>query len=60
MGSQTKVFNLGSSGLSYCQIIKHWFKSCSSKVPFYFLAALFRDNPRMGLIHFVRELSIFC
>ena len=35
---------------------KHWFKLCSSKVPFYFLAALFRDNPRMGPIHFVREL----
>ena len=60
MGSQTKVFALGSSGLSYCHIIGNWFKLCSSKVPFYFLAALFRDDPRMGPIHFVRELLMFC
>ena len=59
MGSQTKVFALGSSGL-LLPYYKHWFKSCSSKFPFYFSAALFRDNPRMGPIHFVRELLMFC
>ena len=60
MGSQTKVFALGSSGLSYCQIISTGLSHVARRFPFIFLAALIRDNPRMGLIHFVREPLMFC